>query len=192
MKESPSADRCPATSGGHESGRLWLGSSLEELERCLSTPGASASSPEHWVQLRVFAVGGMQSSGLSDDTRLRRGRLALAAISAGGPSRTPQEAMADAAHVRAYLIAKFGVGDVDAVRDLPALCSEILRNVGMSPDEGARLAEGWRSASRERMLRLRRIKNMLTPLLPLRALLEGDDLALQEARAWLELLPRLP
>ncbi|MFF4263530.1 hypothetical protein [Streptomyces virginiae] len=42
------------------------------------------------------------------------------------------------------------------------------------------------------MLRLRRIKNMLTPLLPLRALLEGDDLALQEARAWLELLPRLP
>jgi hypothetical protein len=90
------------------------------------------------------------------------------------------------------MIREFGVSNADAARDLPALCSEILRHVGVTPEAGARLAEEWKTAPRDQMLQLRRIKNMLTPLLPLRTLLEGDDLAFQETRAWLELVPRLP
>ncbi|MFE7093886.1 hypothetical protein [Streptomyces erythrochromogenes] len=169
-----------------------LGSSLDDLERHLLTSEAGACSLEHWEQLRDFAVGGMQSPGLPDETRLRWGRLALSAISRKERSQTPQQAMAESAHVRAYMILKFGVSNADAARDLPGLCSEILRNVGMSPGAGARLAEEWKSATRDQMLQLRRIKNMLTPLLPLRALLEGEDPDFQEARAWLELVPRLP
>ncbi|MFF3320886.1 hypothetical protein [Streptomyces sp. NPDC002889] len=192
VPESPSSDRSPETRGCHGSGRRFLGSSLEDLERYVLTPEAGACSLEHWEQLRDFAVGGMQSHGLSYETRLRWGRLALSAISRKERSQTPQQAMAESAHVRAYMIREFGVSNADAARDLPALCSEILRNVGVSLEAGARLAEGWKSAPRDQMLQLRRIKNMLTPLLPLRALLEGDDLAFQETRAWLELVPRLP
>ncbi|MCX4513418.1 hypothetical protein OHA27_24465 [Streptomyces sp. NBC_01619] len=192
MPESPSSDRSPEARGCHGSGRRFLGSSLEDLERYVLTPEAGARSLEYWEQVRDFAVGGMQSHDLSCETRLRWGRLALSAISRKERSRTPQQAMAESAHVRAYMIREFGVSTADAARDLPALCSEILRNVGVSPEAGARLAEGWRSASRDQMLHLRRIKNMLTPLLPLRALLEGDDRAFRETRAWLELVPRLP
>ncbi|MDH2393195.1 hypothetical protein QCN29_31355 [Streptomyces sp. HNM0663] len=165
---------------------------MEDLERHLLTPEAGARAAEHWEQLRDFAVGGMQSRGLSDEVRLRWGRLALSAITRKAPSQTPQQATAEAACVRAYMIQEFGVSNADPARDLPALCSEILRNVGVPLETGTRLAEGWKSAPREQMLQLRRIKNMLTPLLPLRALMEGDDPAFQETRAWLELVPRLP
>ncbi|MGW6876768.1 hypothetical protein ACWGHA_31035 [Streptomyces xanthophaeus] len=192
VPESPSSDPSPETSGGHGSGRRFLRSSLEDLERYLLTTEAKARSLEHWEQLRDFAVGGMQSPGLSDETRLRWGRLALSAISRKELSQAPQQAMAEFANVRAYMIREFGVSKTDAARDLPALCSEILQNVGMPLEAGARLAEGWQSAPRDQMLQLRQIKNMLTPLLPLRTLLEGDDAAFQETRAWLELVPRLP
>lgn len=192
VQESPSSDRSPKTGGSHGSERRFLGSSLEDVERHLLTPEVTAWPHERWEQLRDFAVGGMQSPGLSDETRLRWGRLALSAISRKESVQTPQQAIADSASVRAYMIREFGVSKEDASRDLIALCSEILRNVGMSLEAGTRLAEGWKSAPRDQMLQLRRIKNMLTPLLPLRLLLEGSDSVVQETRAWLELLPRLP
>ncbi|MEU3912129.1 hypothetical protein [Streptomyces sp. NPDC029721] len=192
MPESPSSDRSPEAGGRHGSGRRFLGSSLDDLERYLLTPEAVAWPLERWEQLRDFAVGGMQSPGLSDDTRLRWGHLALSAISRKEPSQTPQQTVADSAHVRAYMIREFGASSADEARDLLALCSDILRNVGVSLEAGARLAEGWKSAPRDQMLQLRRIKNMFTPLLPLRALLTGDESAFQETLAWLELVPRLP
>ncbi|MEU3425890.1 hypothetical protein [Streptomyces gardneri] len=42
------------------------------------------------------------------------------------------------------------------------------------------------------MLHLRLIKNMLTPLLPVRGLLERDDPVLRDTHAYLKLIPRLP
>ncbi|MFI6419406.1 hypothetical protein ACIBG6_18690 [Streptomyces sp. NPDC050842] len=163
-----------------------------ELERYVLTPAVAAWPLEHWVQLRVLAVGRMQSSALSRETRLRWGHLALSAISGMARNQTPQETMANSARARAYMILEFGVSDCDAARDLPALCSEILRNLGVSLEAAERLAEDWRSTPRERMLRLRRIKNMLTPLLPLHALLKEGDPVFQEARAWMKLIPHLP
>ncbi|WP_306325068.1 hypothetical protein [Streptomyces venezuelae] len=95
------------------------------------------------------------------------------------------------------MIKEFGESDTDPARNLPALCADILRDLGMPLESAARLATGWRTAPREQMLQLRRIKNMLTPLLLLQDLLEGgesrgEDPALQNVRAWLELLPELP
>ncbi|WP_225804095.1 hypothetical protein [Streptomyces sp. NK15101] len=130
--------------------------------------------------MRDFAVGGMQSADLSDEVRLPWGHLALAAIARKERSQAPQRAPAASAHVRAYMIREFGISGTDTARDLSALCSDVLRSLEASPDTVARLAEGWRSASREQMLRLRRIKNMLTPLLSLRELLQGDDPTFRE------------
>ncbi|MDV5146881.1 hypothetical protein R1T08_22485 [Streptomyces sp. SBC-4] len=173
-------------------GRFLNAPSPAELERYLLTPAVEAWPLEHWVQLRVLAVGRMQSSARSRETRLRWGRLVLSAISGMARHQTPQQSMAESARARVYMILEFGVSDSDAARDLPALCSEILRNLGVSLEAAERLAEDWRSAPRERMLRLRRIKNMLTPLLPLHSLLKEGDPVFQETRAWLKLIPHLP
>ncbi|MEU3425898.1 hypothetical protein [Streptomyces gardneri] len=163
-----------------------------ELERYLLTSAVEDWPRELWVQLRVLAVGRMQSSALTHETRLRWGRLALSAIAAMARLQTPQQTTADSARARAYMILEFGVSDSDAARDLPALCSEILRNLGVSLEAAERLTEDWRSAPRERMLQLRRIKSMLTPLLPLHALLKEGDPVFQETRSWMKLIPHLP
>ncbi|CAM5472179.1 hypothetical protein [Streptomyces narbonensis] len=172
--------------------RLLTASAPAELERYLLTPAPEAWSQAHWRQLRVLAVGRMQSSALAHETRLRWGRLALSAISGMARSQTPQQTTADAARVRAYLILEFGVSESDATRNLTALCSEILRNLEVSLEVAERLAEDWRSAPGDRILRLRRIKNMLTPLLPLQAVLKKGGPAFQEARDWMRLIPDLP
>ncbi|MFE7585621.1 hypothetical protein ACFU5Y_29100 [Streptomyces gardneri] len=172
--------------------RLLDASSPAELERHLLTPSVEDWPHELWVQLRVLAVGRMQSPALARETRLRWGHLALSAISGMARSQTPQQTMAECARARAYMILEFGVSASDAARDLPALCSEILGNLGISLEATERLAEDWRAGSRERMLRLRRIKNMLTPLLPLHALLKETTPVFEETQAWLKLIPHLP
>ncbi|MEU7534190.1 hypothetical protein AB0B30_08705 [Streptomyces narbonensis] len=172
--------------------RLLDAPSPAELERYLLTSATEAWSQPDWVQLRVLAVGRMQSPALTRETRLRWGHLALCAISETARSQTPQQTTADSTRVRAYLILEFGMSDSDAARDLPALCSEILGNLGVPLEAAERLAEDWRSAPGEQMLRLRRIKNMLTPLLPLQALLKKGGPAFQETRDWMKLIPDLP
>ncbi|MEU3748544.1 MULTISPECIES: hypothetical protein [Streptomyces] len=156
------------------------------------TPAVEDWPLELWVQLRVLAVGRMQSPALTRETRLRWGHLALSAIAGMARSQTPQQTMAESARARARMILEFGVSDSDAARDLPALCSEILGNLGVSLEAAEQQAEDWRSAPRDRMLRLRRIKNMLTPLLPLHALLKETTPVFQETQAWLKLIPHLP
>lgn len=84
------------------------------------------------------------------------------------------------------------VSDTDATRDPSALCSDVLRHLGLSHEAAARLAGEWRTLPREQMLHLRLIKNMLTPLLPVRGLLERDDPVLRDTHAYLKLIPRLP
>ncbi len=170
---------------------------LDRLERFLLEPGARSCPPERWEQLRDLAVGGIQRPDLPSEVRLRWGRLALSAISGKYRTGLSQQRTAESAHVRAYMIKEFGESDTDPARNLPALCADILRDLGMPLESAARLATGWRTAPREQMLQLRRIKNMLTPLLLLQDLLEGgesrgEDPALQNVRAWLELLPELP
>ncbi|MFE4307525.1 hypothetical protein ACFQ9H_07130 [Streptomyces sp. NPDC056517] len=134
----------------------------------------------------------MQRSTFLAEVRLRWGGLALAAISEEYGDGLPQRAMADAVRVRAYMITEFGVNYTDARRDPSALCSDILRHLELSHETAARMAGERLILRREQMLQLRLIKNMLTPLLPMRGLLEGDAPVLRDTRAWLKLIPRLP
>ncbi|WP_433571642.1 hypothetical protein [Streptomyces sp. CA-251247] len=192
VPESPSSDSSKETHGCDEGQTGFRGASLEDLEEYLLKPEASSCSSERWEQLRDIAVGGVQRHDLSDEARLRWGRLALSAISRKYGEGSPQRATAEAVNVRTYMIKEFGVSNADPARNLSALCSDIRRDLEVPLNVATRLAEEWRSAPREQMLQLRRIKNMLTPLFPVQALLEGDDPVLRDIRAWLALVPRLP
>lgn len=197
MQESPSSDSAPEAHGGDE-GRAWCtDTSLESLERFPLEPEARSCPPERWEQLRDLAVGGMQRRDLPAEIRLRWGRLSLSAISGKYRTGPSQQMTAESAHVRAYMIKEFGESETDLARNLATLCSDVLRDLEMPFESAAGLATGWRTAPCEQMLQLRRIKNMLTPLLLLQTLLEsgeseGDAPGLQDVRAWLELIPELP
>ncbi|AVH96587.1 hypothetical protein C5L38_17185 [Streptomyces sp. WAC00288] len=142
--------------------------------------------------MRDLAVGRMQRGDLPAGTRIRWGRLALAALPGKYPEERSQRLVIDSARVRAYLIREFGPDATDPARDLAALRADVLRNLGMPRETAARLADGWQSLPREQMLRLRRIKNMLSALHPVLPLLEDGTPAAADLRAWLELVPRLP
>ncbi|MFI9119357.1 hypothetical protein ACIGW0_08175 [Streptomyces bikiniensis] len=165
---------------------------LEDLERLAAAPGAEARPPEQWNQLRVLAVGRMQHGGLPAGTRIRWGRLALAALPGKYPEGPSQQLVIESARVRAYLIREFGPDPTDPARDLPALRADVLRHLGLPRETAARLAAEWRTLPREQMLRLRRIKNTLSALHPVLPLLEDEESVTDDLRAWLELAPRLP
>ncbi|MFC8171065.1 hypothetical protein [Streptomyces sp. NPDC057325] len=174
----------------HDSGPLRT--SLEGLERLVSAREAEAWSPEQWNQLRVLAVGGMQRHELPDGTRIRWGRLALTALPGKYPEGPSQGTVIESVRVRAYLIREFGADDADPARDLTALLADAVRNLGMSRETATRLASEWWGLPRERMLRLRLVKNTLSALRPVLPLLEDGDFSRDDLRAWLELVPRLP
>ncbi|MEU0664683.1 hypothetical protein ABZ508_01180 [Streptomyces lavendulocolor] len=103
-----------------------------------------------------------------------------------------QEMVAAAARVRVYMIRQFGVSASDEARQPDRLCEDVLKNIGSSIDEVARLATDWRSLQREEMLYLRRLKNILTPLTEIADLLNPADSIHDEIAPWLALRPRLP
>ncbi|MFF6870647.1 hypothetical protein ACIPQA_29400 [Streptomyces sp. NPDC090109] len=198
MRESQFSDSSPGEDGRRANHAGLTSTSLEDLERILVGPDAGSCSPEDWEQLRDLAVGRMQHCGLPDEVRVRWGHLALSAVSRKHDrAEATQQATAESARVRAYMIREFGVSDTDTARDLHDLCSDILRNLGIPLEAAAQAAGEWPKMPPDQMLRLRRIKNMLTPLLVLENLLEreepeGRDLALRDIRSWLELIPKLP
>jgi hypothetical protein len=179
----------PLEQAGHAA---FATASPESLEQSVREASEGGLSQEWAEQLRDLAVGRLQNRELPDEVRLRWGRLALAAVAAKGRGTLPQRAMAEEAAVRASMIQEFGADNTDTARDPSALCSDVLRHLGLPYEDASRLAGEWRTASREEMLRLRRIKNLLTPLVPIRAHLEGDTPDLREIRTWLALHPRLP
>ncbi|MGW3385890.1 hypothetical protein [Streptomyces cinereoruber] len=166
--------------------------SLEDLERIPVGPDAGSCSSEDWEQLRDLAVGRMQDGDLPAGTRIRWGRLALAALPGKYPEGRSQRLVIESARVRAYLIREFGPDATDPARDLPALRADVLRNLGMPRETAARLADGWRALPRDQMLRLRLARNMLSALHPVLPLLEDEESVTDDLRAWLELAPRLP
>ncbi|MEV3989799.1 hypothetical protein AB0J57_12935 [Streptomyces sp. NPDC049837] len=168
--------------------------SISDLERQVTDLPATATSPESWEQLRDWCVGRMQSPVCSAALRARWGHLALIAISRQHKAGTDdaQKAVADTARIRAYMIQELGVSASDEARQPAALCAYVLESIGLPIDEVTRLAGEWRTAPREQALLLRRLKNMLTPLVHIQDLVNPDDAVRHEITPWLALIPKLP
>ncbi|MEU0717022.1 hypothetical protein ABZ498_07545 [Streptomyces lavendulocolor] len=171
-----------------------VSASIGDLEQRVADLPATATSSESWEQLRTWCVGRMQSSDCSAELRVRWAHLALLVIAKQGRAGAGevQKAVAATARVRAYMIREFGVSTTDEARRPNRLCAYVLENIGSPIDEVARAAAKWRSLPREHMLSLRRLKNMLTPLVEIEALLHPDDAVRHEIGPWLALRVELP
>ncbi|MGO4424381.1 hypothetical protein AB4Z54_38235, partial [Streptomyces sp. MCAF7] len=78
-----------------------------------------------------------------------------------------------------------------SVRDLRDLVLYSVEKIGCERDEVSRKAEGWHRLPVPDMLFLRRIKNILKPLMEVVGYLE-EGLLRDDLSAWLALIPRLP
>lgn len=161
-----------------------------ELEAWLAT-GPPLTDEPHPRTLRGLAVGGMQDDLLPDATRLRWGRLAVAAAyrcaSAEGASDLVRGI--ELAFVRGYLLREFGPGRGG---DPAAVCREALALVDLTPAEAAARARVWRELPRAEIVHLRHLKILLRWTGAARPhLVDGDPLAVA-LDAWSRVRPGLP
>ncbi|MEV5545520.1 hypothetical protein AB0L35_05165 [Streptomyces sp. NPDC052309] len=135
----------------------------------------------------------MRDSRLTVESRLRWVRLALLACrrrrETGAESA---RILADEAHIRVYAIRSFGVVPGDEVQDPVRLCEAVFAEIAQDRDAVAVDTLDWRDLPPPEMLRLRRIKNLLTPLRGLTDVLAADDPLRRELTEWLALVPELP
>ncbi|MFF1491662.1 hypothetical protein [Streptomyces sp. NPDC058304] len=166
------------------------GHALEDIEAWLATDPPLQDEP-HPLTLRTLAVGRMQGDWLPEETRLRWGRVALAAThrKAEWAGSHELDRAVEVAAVRGYLIQQFGPGRGG---DPGSLCRDALAVIDLTPAEAAAEARTWRDLPRPRIRHLRRIK-LLLPWMALARphLPDGDPLA-EAVDAWSEVQPLLP
>lgn len=79
----------------------------------------------------------------------------------------------------------------DSLRNPDAMVAIFLDELPMEFDEATALAANWRQANREDIIRLRSIKNLLTPFVNAERLI-SDAVGKEAIRKWMTLLDRLP
>ncbi|MFF1409640.1 hypothetical protein ACFVX6_07560 [Streptomyces sp. NPDC058289] len=161
------------------------GHALADLEDWLATGPPLLEEP-HSETLRSLATFCMQNEELPDGVRLRWARVAMAALDRlGRPEERP--------YVHAYLIRYLGPGeDGDPERDPAALCRDVLARFELTPDQAAAQARVWRDLPRPDILRLRRIKNLISCTEPARSYLAETDPLAAAVDAWTAVRPGLP
>ncbi|MFG3347655.1 hypothetical protein ACGF1Z_21615 [Streptomyces sp. NPDC048018] len=192
-QESPSSDHPSADGRGGGDAYDITSRSLPELERHVRETADSTASPGHWEQVRDLAVGRMQRNSDAAETRIRWRHLALSALPKKHSGNTdPKVELAEEVSIRAYMIRFFGASETDATRQPSDLCAAIFPQIGMTPAEVTQSAEAWQTKPREEILQLRRIKNVLSPLLQIKDVLSRDEKVAPDIHEWLALIPQLP
>lgn len=166
------------------------GHGLAELEAWLATGPPLADEPPPRT-LRSLAVGGMQDERLPDGVRLRWGRVALAAAYRCAAAEGAPDLVRgiELASVRAYLLREFGPGPGG---DPAALGREALALIDLTPAEAESRARDWRALPRERILHLRRIRNLLRWAGAARPYLTPGDPLAEALETWSRVGRRLP
>ncbi|MFD3537879.1 hypothetical protein ACFWUQ_00020 [Streptomyces sp. NPDC058662] len=166
------------------------GHALGELEDWLATGPPLEDEPGPRT-LRSLAWGRMRDERLPDAVRLRWGRVAVAATYRCAALEDAPALVrgAELAAVHAYLIQRFGPGRGG---DPVALCRESLALVDLTPRAALALARTWRDLPRSRIQHLRRIKNLVSALAPVRAHLPDADPLARAVDAWTTVRAELP
>ncbi|MEV5317392.1 hypothetical protein AB0K92_06890 [Streptomyces sp. NPDC052687] len=170
------------------------GRSIDELERFAAQPENSHLDVQTWETLRELAVARISDDRLPAGTRLRWVGLALTAIrrKAQRSDVDSKAALAEETNVRVNAIRAFGAARDGGLLDPVDLCEGVFREIGQTSEEVRAEAAHWRSLPPQEMLRLRRVKNLLTPLRGVESLIPPQDPLHRELSAWLSVIPDLP
>ncbi|MEV5341473.1 hypothetical protein AB0K93_23790 [Streptomyces sp. NPDC052676] len=169
------------------------GRSIDELERFAAQPENDHLDVQTWETLRELAVARMSDDRLADETRLRWVHLALTAIrkKAQRSDIDRKATLAEETNVRVNAIRAFGAQD-GGLLDPVDLCEGAFREIGQTSEEVRTEAAQWRSLPPQEMVRLRRVKNLLTPLRGVESLIPPGHPLHRELSAWLSVIPDLP
>ncbi|MER5479423.1 hypothetical protein ABT026_20990 [Streptomyces sp. NPDC002734] len=167
---------------------------LDRLERLAARPAGVRPEDQIWEALRELGTTRMGQADLGDAVRLRWARLAATAVTLKYAHAHDDDARkhVDVVRLRAAAIKALGPGTGDPDRDPENLFRYLTEKCGMAYDEVATETSQWRELPRAEILRLRRIKNMLTAAQGVEQHLPSGSPAREAAEKWLALLPDLP
>ncbi|MGQ4415724.1 hypothetical protein ACN6LA_000588 [Streptomyces sp. SAS_269] len=167
--------------------------SVDELKGIAARANPATTHWQEWETLRELSDGRMRDDRQDTETRLDWARLALTACQRKRESGEVDRVkiLADEAHIRVYAIRTFGPTKSDPMLDMFDLCAAVFREIGKTREEVAAETADWKSLPPNRMLRLRYVKNLLTPLQALMDTMPEDPMR-QRLAAWLSLIPHLP
>ncbi|WP_146252258.1 hypothetical protein [Streptomyces carminius] len=163
---------------------------VKSIVLSLPVEGLSGSALE---ELRDMGVGRMQSS-LPQEERVLWAEVAIFCIrrkEVCGASDLLASSV-DEARIRSYVIRNLDGRDLGPTWSLEELCGLVLDSIPYPFEEAKERASRWRSLSREEMLTLRRIKNLLGAVKDVGRLIQEKDEACEGVRMWLDLVPLLP
>lgn len=165
-----------------------------EEEAFLSAARKTCDSAE-LESLRDRSVGRMQSPDLPTSDRLRWAQVALSICRAKHDCGAVDDlaAATDMARVKSYTIRQFGPERGDHLRDPFRLYADVTEAIGKTSEEIRRESARWQDRTRNEILYLRRVKNLLNTLEDVQVqLCDQPDFPERDLQAWLNLLPLLP
>lgn len=194
MQESYSSDESPGENSSPLESEGIARASLDELEARVNRSDSTNDDWRNWEMIRDLSVGRMRNPGLDAGTQLRWVRLALAALRRKRDSAEFDSAsiLADEVYVRVFAVQRFGAVPGDPIRDPLEACRAVFREIHESRDDVAAATAEWRSLSKQEILRLRRIKNLLKLLQPIIDFIPREAPQFQQLTEWLQIIPRLP
>ncbi|MFE5208721.1 hypothetical protein [Streptomyces sp. NPDC056600] len=167
---------------------------LERLERLAARPAGVRPEDQIWEALRELCTTRMGRADLGEAVRLRWARLAATAVTrkyAHAPDDDARKHV-DVVRLRAASIKALGPEPGDPDRDPELLFRYLTEKCAMTYDEVAAETPRWRELPTAEILRLRRVKNMLTAALGVEQHLPSGSPVRAAAEKWLALLPDLP
>ncbi|MBC3988910.1 hypothetical protein H8N00_08445 [Streptomyces sp. AC563] len=149
----------------------------------------------YWVGLREASIGRVQDRNLPTVKRIQWAAVCELAIDrmrqhSEGPGG--RAVMAEEARLRAYVITRFGREDNNSLSDASVLFRRVIASIGAERREVTEKAGGWQRLTREEMLQLRRVKNLVLPFKDVLPLLDLADPLRREVEGWIDVLPLLP
>ncbi|MFE6775244.1 hypothetical protein [Streptomyces sp. NPDC057702] len=148
-----------------------------------------------WEGLRDVCIGGMQDDRLSATERMQwatAGELVIDRQRHHPEKRDPHAVMANEVTLRAYVITRLGRVDDGSLSDLSLLWRRVTEAIGASSSSIRESAGDWQRTTRQEMLALRRVKNLVTPFREILPLLDQTDPLHEEIGEWVSVLPLLP
>ncbi|GGX19880.1 hypothetical protein GCM10010297_46330 [Streptomyces malachitofuscus] len=194
MQGSYSSNDSPRENSGSVEIEGIARASLDELEALANQSDRWDDDWQVWEMVRDLSVGRMRNADLDEETQLRWCRLALAALRRKRSSAEFDSAsiLADEVYVRVFAVQHFGAVYGDPVQDPIEVCRSVFIEIHESRADVAAATAEWRSLSKSEILRLRRIKNLLTRLRPIADCIPREAPQHQQLSEWLQLIPRLP
>ncbi|WP_189482599.1 hypothetical protein [Streptomyces pseudogriseolus] len=194
VQESSSSNDAVEESAPSVEGGEIARASLDELETLVSCPDRLSDDWQAWEMIRDLSVGRMRNEDLGADVQLRWVRLALVANRLKRRSGRFDAAsiLVDDVYVQVFAIYRFGPRCDDPVLGPVETCRAVFREIHERLDDVVAATKAWSSLTKQEILRLRRIKNLLNILAPIMQFIPQEAPEYQALSQWLQIVPRRP